>query len=123
MGDTNATLAPPVKAPEHHRDRQPSQRNVNPLLGLQQSLGNQAMLRLLESGVIQAKMRVSQPGDPDEIEADRVAEKVVSAQTAPVIQRKCACSGGAVALAALPPTAHSSPRGRAGPPRGHGAGG
>jgi hypothetical protein len=52
------------------------------------------MLQLLEAGVVQAKLRVSQPGDPDEVEADRVAEKVVSASRAPVIQRKCACEGG-----------------------------
>jgi Domain of unknown function (DUF4157) len=95
MGDQTATVAPASKAPER-ADRQLAQRGPNPLFGLQQSLGNQATLRLLESGVIQAKLRVSQPGDSDEIEADRVAERVVSAQTAPVIQRKCACSAGAV---------------------------
>jgi len=67
----------------------------NPFAGLQQTLGNQAMLRLLDGGIIQAKLRVSQPGDADEQEADRVAEKVVSASHAPKIQRKCACAGGA----------------------------
>jgi len=66
----------------------------NPFFGLQQTLGNQAMRQLLEGGAIQAKLRVSQPGDSDEQEADRVAEKVVSASHAPKIQRKCACSGG-----------------------------
>lgn len=53
------------------------------------------MLQLMESGTIQAKLRVSQPGDPDEVEADRAAEKVVSTSRAPAIQRKCACGGGA----------------------------
>ena len=67
---------------------------VNPLLGFQQILGNQAMLQLLEAGAIQAKLRLSQPGDADEEEADRVAEKVVSAARVPKIQRKCACTGG-----------------------------
>ncbi|HKV78351.1 MAG TPA: DUF4157 domain-containing protein [Candidatus Sulfotelmatobacter sp.] len=66
----------------------------NPFFGLQQTLGNQAMLRLLEAGVLRAKLRVSQPGDSDEQEADRVAEKVTSASHAPKIQRKCACSSG-----------------------------
>jgi hypothetical protein len=64
-----------------------------PFFGLQQNLGNQAMLQLLEAGVLQAKLRVSQPGDADEIEADRVAEKIVSRQHAPVVQRKCSCGG------------------------------
>jgi len=66
----------------------------HPLSGLQQSIGNQAMLQLLESGVIQAKLRVSQPGDAAEVEADRVADQVVSRQHAPVLQRKCSCEGG-----------------------------
>jgi hypothetical protein len=68
----------------------------NPFFGLQQTLGNQAMRQLLAGGVIQAKPRVSQPGDADEQEADRVAEKVVAASHAPKIQRKCACAGGAL---------------------------
>lgn len=67
----------------------------NLVFGLQQTLGNQAMLQLLESGTIRAKLRISQPGDSDEIEADRVAEKVVAASRAPVIHRKCASDGGA----------------------------
>src|ERR1700677_1685600 len=61
--------------------------------GLQQTLGNQAILQLFEAGTIQAKLRVSQPGDSDEVDADRVAEKVVAKSRAPVIQRKCACDG------------------------------
>ena len=36
---------------------------------LSTSLGNQAMLSLLQSGQIHAKLRVSQPGDHDEIES------------------------------------------------------
>jgi hypothetical protein len=56
---------------------------------LQHAVGNQAMMRLLQSGAIHAKLDVSQPGDPDEVEADRMAEQVVS----PAIYRKCACEG------------------------------
>jgi hypothetical protein len=95
MGDKSATLASADKAPDRLADRQLSQKTPNPIFSLQQSIGNQAMLRLLEAGAIQPKLRVSQAGDPDEIEADRVAERVVSARPAPVIQRKCGCSGGA----------------------------
>src|ERR1700683_4716545 len=65
-----------------------------PLSGLQQNLGNQAMLQLLESRVVQAKLRVSQPGDADEIEADRVADQIIFRQHAPALQRKCSCESG-----------------------------
>lgn len=72
-------------------------------------LGNQAMSQLLRSGQIHAKLRVSQPGDADEVEADRVAERVmlskagrasdqrpqtILASSVPVLHRKCSCSGG-----------------------------
>ncbi len=42
-----------------------------------QPLGNQAMQHLLHSRVIQAKFKISQPGDKYEQEADRVAEQVM----------------------------------------------
>jgi Domain of unknown function (DUF4157)/HNH/ENDO VII superfamily nuclease with conserved GHE residues len=74
-------------------------------------VGNQAMIGLLDSGRIQAKLRVSQPGDPDELEADRVASQVASGGRSaappsiaspakhsalpPTLHRKCSCSGGA----------------------------
>jgi hypothetical protein len=66
----------------------------NPIVGLQQSAGNQATLGLLASGAIQAKLRLSQPGDADEREADRVADRVVSSPEQPAIHRKCKCEGG-----------------------------
>jgi hypothetical protein len=50
------------------------------LLALQDTVGNRGVQRLL-----QAKLRVSQSGDPYEQEADRVADAVV--------QRKCTCPG------------------------------
>ena len=40
------------------------------------------MQRLLESGGLQAKLRVSQPGDADEQEADRAAEQCLSSSQA-----------------------------------------
>jgi hypothetical protein len=46
-------------------------------LALQTVVGNQAMQRLLRSGAIQAKLTISQPDDPSEQEADRVAEEVM----------------------------------------------
>jgi hypothetical protein len=57
--------------------------------------GNLAMARALAAHHVHAKLTVSQPGDPDEEEADRVADAVVSRSAIPTIQRKCdACADG-----------------------------
>ena len=50
---------------------------AHPILGLQQTIGNQAVQRLLQSPQFQAKFQVSQPGDKYEQEADRVADTVM----------------------------------------------
>ena len=47
------------------------------ILHLQRTIGNQAVQRLFKSGIIQAKLKVSQPRDIYEQEADRVAEQVM----------------------------------------------
>ncbi len=53
------------------------------------------MQRLLRSGVIRPKLAISQPGDPYEEEADRMAD-VITRTTEPVVARKCAsCAAGA----------------------------
>lgn len=44
------------------------------LLQLQQTVGNQALLQLLRSGVLQTKLAVSQPGDIHEQGAEQVAQ-------------------------------------------------
>lgn len=92
--------------PETAADREPGRSSAqsdrphsaeapfNSLFGLQRNLGNQVVLRLLHSGAVQAKLRISQPGDADEREADRVADSVVSSPQQPTIQRKCNCEGG-----------------------------
>lgn len=72
---------------------------------LQQALGNQGVLQMLRSGVLQAKLSVSRPDDVYEQEADRVAEQVmgmsdsaISSQQSGVIsagsaiQTKSSCS-------------------------------
>jgi hypothetical protein len=66
---------------------------LQPSYPFEGALGNQALAQLLQTGVLQAELRVSQPGDPDEQEADRVASQIVAATHAPKIQRKCACAG------------------------------
>ena len=74
------------------RSRVPSHR-------LQRAIGNAATTRLLDAGLIQAKLTVSHPGDSSEREADRVAGEVMrmteprpglTVQRSPLsIQRKC----------------------------------
>ncbi len=61
---------------------------------LQRTIGNQAVQRLMKSGALQAKLRIGQPGDIYEQEADMVAEQVmrmpdVSSSKDTGIQRKC----------------------------------
>jgi hypothetical protein len=56
---------------------------LHPILTLQHTIGNQAVGRM-----IRAKLKISQPGDKYEQEADRLAEAVVrmpSSQTEPVV--------------------------------------
>src|SRR5262245_47319011 len=50
---------------------------VHPVLALQQTIGNQAVQRLIQSHQIQTKLKISQPGDQYEQEADRVADTVM----------------------------------------------
>jgi len=78
-----------VKKPEVKRDISDSRmrrinhsQSVNPsvdrILFLQRTVGNQAVQRLLRSGgALQAKLKIGQPGDKYELEADRVADEVM----------------------------------------------
>lgn len=59
------------------------------ILQLQRIAGNQAVQRLIKSRALQAKLRIGQPNDIYEQEADRVAEQVMRMPD-PVLQRKCA---------------------------------
>jgi hypothetical protein len=72
---------------------------VDQILFLQRTAGNQAVQRLIKSGALQAKLRIGQPGDIYEQEADRVAEQVMRMPESPTlfsgtsnihsIQREC----------------------------------
>ena len=84
---------PPPKARRDLAGDRP-EASKSSVLDLQRAIGNQAVLSLLKSGAIQAKLQVSQPGDPDEVEADRVAAAVTASPTETGIHRKCACKGG-----------------------------
>ena len=52
------------------------EQRANLVMQLQQSYGNAYVQRLLNSGAVQAKLTVSQPGDVYEQEADKVAEMI-----------------------------------------------
>jgi len=58
------------------RSRQLAPRGSH-VLGLQRTVGNQAVQRLIRSPFIQAKLQISTPGDRFEQEADRVADTVM----------------------------------------------
>src|SRR5438132_1245685 len=74
-------------------ERAMQQTRLHPLLRLQRNIGNQAVLKLLRSRTLQAKLTVNRPGNIYEQKADRVAEQIVSTTRPPVVQRKCACGG------------------------------
>lgn len=76
-----------------------SQLSTNPFLSAQQALGNQALLQLLSARAVQTKLRVSQPGDPDELEADHIADRIVASAHGPKIHRKCACESSGTSCA------------------------
>ena len=60
---------------------------VDQVLYLQRTIGNQAVQRLFKSGVIQAKLKIGQPNDIYEQEADRVADAVMR-MPEPEVQRQ-----------------------------------
>ena len=101
MKEREHERASPEKSDEKSRPRvRPSAderraTSQNVVSRLQQTLGNDAVVRLLKSGTLHAKLRVSEPGDADEIEADRVADQVVTSPAPATLHRKCACTGGA----------------------------
>lgn len=78
----------------------PAPANTAPVLQLQRTVGNQAVLHLFRHGALQAKLTISQPGEPFEQEADRIADQVMRmpldetlSPARPHLQRKCAaCS-------------------------------
>lgn len=107
MREQDRTRGLPVGSHEKsHTRAQPNAKErsgpaANPGFDLQRTAGNQAVVNLFESGTLQAKLRVSQPTDADEVEADRVADQIAgspapSADSAAsgTIHRKCDCPGG-----------------------------
>jgi len=60
---------------------------IDHIMSLHQTLGNHAVQRLFESGTIQAKLKIGQPNDKYEQEADRVADAVMR-MPEPQVQRQ-----------------------------------
>lgn len=83
---------PPMRRPEGA----PSQASpYEQVIHLQGSMGNRAVERLFRSGVLQAKLRIGQPNDAYEQEADRVADQVMRMPDNTVISdQRSAISGG-----------------------------
>jgi len=104
-----------VPARSHHRSKTPHTSLVTGgLESVQQSAGNLAVQQLFRTGAIKAKLSISQPNDPDEQEADRVADRIMRMEdpgtlssSTDVIHRKCASCGGTSTPC---PTCEAEPR-------------
>jgi hypothetical protein len=59
----------------------------NDILALQRRIGNQAVQRIMKSGIVQAGLNISQPNDKYEKEADAAADKVMK-MSEPQVQRQ-----------------------------------
>ena len=66
-----------VTAAAHRRTGFPAGLPQDHLLSLQQTVGNQAVQRLYKAGRLQAALKIGQPNDVYEQEADRMAEQVM----------------------------------------------
>ncbi len=84
------------RAPAEEKDRRSRHRSgqdgpvPNVLSHVQKAVGNQALSNLVEAGIVKPKLRISQSRDPDETEADRLAERVVQGQPAAPASRTAA---------------------------------
>ncbi len=86
--DSVKTSAPRTVAPTMGSSEQLS------FLQLQQQAGNQAVQELLRSGAIQAKLAISSPDDPEEREADNVAQTIMRSPAGFPISSHCSCGEG-----------------------------
>ncbi len=69
------------------KSSQPIKSPADRILFLQRTIGNQAVQRLIKSGTLQTKLKIGQPGDKYEQEADRVADAVMR-MPEPGVQRQ-----------------------------------
>lgn len=76
----------PVRALSHQRPIYPGETVGFENTSIYMAAGNQALQRLFQQSLIQAKLSVSQSGDSDETEADRVSENITSGKPPKTIQ-------------------------------------
>jgi len=81
---------------QRKKSSQPQKSPGARILLLQRTIGNQAVQRMIKSGTLQTKLKISQPVDKYEQEADRVSEQVMrmpeptaASGGSPHIQRAC----------------------------------
>jgi len=67
-----------IKLNSNVNKKKNSKNHAHPLLNISQRIGNKAMQRLLASGALQAKLKISKSNDKFEREADKVANQVNS---------------------------------------------
>ncbi len=84
---TTKSKEPAPKSAGGTRLKTPSRGLKHPIHELHETLGNQAVKRLYKSGLLQAKLGLSNPGDRFEREADRVADQVMHLPQ-PIVQMK-----------------------------------
>ncbi|MCD4677527.1 MAG: hypothetical protein K8S18_16270, partial [Desulfobacula sp.] len=72
---------------QRKKSSQPIRSPTERILFLQRTMGNQSVQRLIKSGTLQAKLKIGQPGDKYEQEADRVADAVMR-MSEPGVQRQ-----------------------------------
>jgi hypothetical protein len=95
MGNARETSSAQSAGTERARQPPNGVAESDPFVELQQSAGNQALLRLLAGGA-QRKPKLSQPGDDSEQQADLIAEHITRHPSGLMVQRKCAaCAVGA----------------------------
>lgn len=85
---------PPTRSRSHSAKEHLISPGFSDFAPFQQAAGNLAVQNLLRSGAIQAKLSISQPGDPDEEEADRVAERIMRMPEPESAASCSACSAG-----------------------------
>jgi hypothetical protein len=87
-----------LESPEHTHARKSgiglSIRPPSSMLHLQQNAGNLAVQQLLRGGRAQPKLAISQPADPEEEEADQVADRVMRMHAGFPLSSACTCSEG-----------------------------
>jgi len=95
-----APLDTHAASPAADRGRAGDRVAASALHALQRKFGNQAVQQVLHRR-IQTKLRVSEPGDRDEREAELVSDQVMR-MPAPTLQRACSCGGTCSACRSAP---------------------